>query len=147
MGYYIQQRTTQFCIKAKNQTKALVAVKGLVGQEPIGAHFSWVGNFSDADSFQEVMEEWRWEVEFNERGDVIDLFFNGQKLGDDELLFQTIAPFVEAGSYIEILGEEGEMWRWAFDDKECTELSPTIIWTKGEINENRNKSKKDGRKS
>jgi len=31
-------------------------------------------------------------------------------------------------TYNEMTGEEGEMWRWAFNGERCFEIYPTIIW-------------------
>jgi hypothetical protein len=48
----------------------------------------------------------------------LELRFTGQKLGDDNILFAALAPYVEADSYITMVGESedgDEFWRWVFD--------------------------------
>jgi len=40
----------------------------------------------------------------------------------------TIAPYVKAGGYIEMRGENGALWRWYFDGATVHELRPTITW-------------------
>ena len=158
MGYYITMRDSNFCIKAENKADALRAIKNLVGQETItdggGSHFSWVytEEFVNADTFADAMESWRWEIEEQQREnrkdvseltsedlnwsespnhdgkDVVGICFIGEKLGDDHVLFQAIAPFVEIGSYIEMSGEEGYIWRWYFDGTDCVEQEGRVVF-------------------
>ena len=39
-----------------------------------------------------------------------------------------IAPYVEAGSYIEMYGEDGDKWRYVFDGKTVKEVYPKVEW-------------------
>lgn len=123
MGYYMQQEECVFKIKAENVPFALAAIKSIEGD-----HFSWVGDFRPLDSFEKVMNEWRWDVYLDDKGNIVSIEFGGEKLGDDELLFTTIAPFVEPGSYIIMRGEEGALWKWKFDGKEMIETYARIVW-------------------
>lgn len=131
MGFNIQQIGGVFTLKHSNEKGALAAIKALVGSETItdssGKHFSWVDkDFAEKfDNLHDMMEEWRWELEYDDDGDVDAIQFTGEKMGDDKLLFDTIAPFVEAGSYIEMQGEDGSKWKWTFDGKTCTEMQPS----------------------
>jgi len=53
---------------------------------------------------------------------VTGISFEGESQdGSEEAMFQSIAPFVEADSYIEMQGEAGEIWRWVFDGTTCVE--------------------------
>ena len=111
----------------------LDAIKSLHGKETIGdasgRHFSWVNhNFYESNDLEEIMADWRWEVFFNGNGDINEIEFVGQKIGDDEILFKAIAPFVEDGSYIEMCGEDGLMWRWEFKDGRLIEKTAHITW-------------------
>ena len=74
------------------------------------------------------MASWRWEVEEDEDHNIISINFCGEKSGDDLILFDAIAPFVEPGSMIEMLGEDGAKWRWIFDGKTCEEKYAKIVW-------------------
>ena len=128
MGYYIEQRSDmEFKIKKEFIAGCLKALKEMAERDN---NFSWVQNVvvRGADTITQAFHEWRWNVQFNEAGDISALYFEGEKLGDEDSLFQTIAPFVEAGSYIEISGEEGSIWRYCFDGTDCTESYPEIIW-------------------
>lgn len=129
----MDQHMASFHMPASSLEAAKKAIQSLHGQETIndgsGAHFSWVNNnFYELDSFEELMDEWRWEVELDDAGNVCGIQFNGQKLGDDMILFKAIAPFVSPGSYIEMQGEDDCLWRWVFNGTTCEEKYATISW-------------------
>jgi hypothetical protein len=126
MGYYMSQGNTAFSMKRENEKAALAAIRALSGKGPHdGGRFSWVDeNFATrCDNSHDIMDEWRWEPEYDDAGNVDNIEFTGEKLGQDKLLFDAIAPFVEPGSYIEMVGEDGARWKWKFDGKTCTELT------------------------
>jgi len=54
--------------------------------------------------------------------------FEREKIGQEDLLFDAIAPWVREGSYIEMSGEDDAMWRWVFRGGGCHEVTPTITW-------------------
>lgn len=119
MGYYMSQLDTEIFISKENFAAALEAVKGLHGQETIddggGRHFSWVDDdFYEKESFPEILSCWHWDAELDEAGNLVDLEFSGEKRGDDEILFNAIAPFVADNSYIRMEGEDSEKWEWLF---------------------------------
>ena len=134
MGYCIFQRGAQFRIPASNHAAALAAVKSLIGREPItdqtGRHFSfvqpdeWVG----AASLAELLNAWRWEAEVAPDGDISGLEFQGEKHGDEDMLFAALAPYVEADSYIEMIGEDDKLWRWHFDGSHVYKLLGVAVF-------------------
>ena len=134
MGYCMQQINDKFCIKVENQEGALKAIKDLAGGETIkdasGLHYSWVitEEFLKAKTLDKAIKAWNWYVYIDDVGDMRDIEFLGEKLGDDEILFSAIAPFVDEGSYIEMDGEDGSKWRWIFSEGKCIEKSATISW-------------------
>ena len=118
-----------------NQDKALQAIKSLKGQETIRGyggepHFSWVNteDFMEAQHIKEALRAWRWWVGFNESGDIDNINFEGEKYGDDKVVFGAIAPFVVDGSYIQMLGEDGEMWRWIFNNGELETITGKVTF-------------------
>lgn len=120
MGYYIDVVDTKFHIPADKKADALKAVQAL-GKED-GGTYSWVNdNFAQQGTLKEALDAWRYTLTEDEDGNVTDITFEGQKLGDDETLFRALAPYVEAGSYLEVSGEEGAHWRWAFDGEKMVE--------------------------
>lgn len=144
MGYCMQVRAESFHIKGENMAGAIAAIKALDGKEAeMGAsggvyrggaceskHYSWVRNgFSERHSTLEgLLKEWGWYPEINHdpngsgaEWEAFGINFEREKIGDEQILFNAIAPFVEPGSYIEMVGEDGTIWRWYFDGKECHE--------------------------
>ena len=142
MGYYMDQMESDFKIKKENFSAALVAIKALAeqleekasggsfGPNRIERWFSWVvtSEFVDAKTLVDAIKAWRWQAQLNSDGDISALYFEGEKLGDDEVLFDALAPFVEDGSYIQMSGEEDAMWRWVFKNGVMLESYPTISW-------------------
>jgi len=115
MGYCINQIGSRFCIKAKNIKPALQALQDYFKE--VGDK-SWISGHEvlDASTFVEAMKACRWDVGMGkEVSDIVEIQFNGERLGDDESIFNVIAPYVESGSYIEISGEDDCHWRWNFD--------------------------------
>lgn len=116
MGYYITQGDTNFKILKENLNDVLESIRALHGQKTIH-RFSWVNkDFYKKETLDEILDDWRYEVEYDNEGNVVNIEFTGEKLGDDEILFGQIAKFVEHDSYITICGEDGEQWRWVFEN-------------------------------
>lgn len=131
MGYCMSQQENGFHIEAKDFPEALKAIQGLHGSETIadasGEHFSWVPHdFYKINDLIKIMGKWRWELEIDPAGNAVGISFQGEKLGDDEILFKAIAPWVKKDSYIQMQGEDGSIWRWVFDGKTCVEKAAKI---------------------
>lgn len=73
-------------------------------------------------------KEWAYDFELDETGNVTGIEFLGEKVGEDYWMFQSIAPYVKDGSFIEMLGEDGEQWRWVFKDGNCREITAKVSW-------------------
>jgi len=130
-----------FVIKNENMEGALQAIKQLCSlEQKIGGGVSWDGKrerkhfcFVDsqeilnADTLLDALDVWRWEADMDENG-ICDISFTGEKYGDDQILFDAIAPYVEDGSYIQMCGEEAEIWRWIFKNGKCCEVPATLIF-------------------
>ncbi|MEY2879274.1 MAG: hypothetical protein RLZZ15_1654 [Verrucomicrobiota bacterium] len=70
--------------------------------------------FVSASSLEEALEAWRWRAQLDGAGGVAELEFLGDNLGDEDLLFRALAPYVDDGSSIVVVGEDGAIWRWHF---------------------------------
>lgn len=142
MGYYIEQTDCKFFVPSDKIEPMIQAIRSLAnknnlmgggsyhGGEKVSSHYSWVDmKFATLEDIAEIFYCWRWTVERDEQtGDIVDIYFSGEKLGDDFILFKTIAPFVKTDSFIEIRGEDNAMWRWHFNGEKCVEKTPTITW-------------------
>lgn len=76
-----------------------------------------------------VMQHQPYELKFDDNGDIVDISFYGDKLGNDLKAFQKIAPFVQDGSFIEMEGEDNETWRWVFKNGKCREVKAKVSVT------------------
>lgn len=140
MGYCITQSCSEFFIPKENIPDLIKAIRSLSGkdyedQRRGGSYisggtknqswFSWVDmSFVNSNDIQDIFDCWRWNVELDDEGNIDVILFRGEKSGEDKLLFDTIAPFVKTGSFIEMTGEDGYCWRWLFKDSKCTEITP-----------------------
>ena len=84
-------------------------------------------DFQKARKLEDAMAAWRWEPETDESGDIVGLSHTGEKLGDDDVLFAALAPFVETGSYIEATGN-GDAFRWRFTEGTCHVDSGRLVY-------------------
>jgi len=136
MGYYMSQVDADFFISKENFAEVVKAIHNLANYpEKMGGssagkpHYSWVGeNFDKINGLEEIFNYWRWEVYLDDDGNVTDICFEGDKLGDDEVLFKAIAPYVKKGSFIQMNGEGTDQWRWVFNGVSCYEQHPRVIW-------------------
>lgn len=104
MGYYMSQLNGRFALASGSEAAALEAALPF-----------WEYDRKCA-SLSELLENAGWD--FSSPG---ELSFIGQKAGEDDALFAAIAPFVEAGSFIDMIGEDNAIWRWYFDGQELQE--------------------------
>lgn len=131
MGYSMSQVRSRFSIPAANIPAVLQALRDLMDRADEiggGGHIqngcriaSWF-SYTDPDEMraalsagdiEAVFAAWRWRVERSEDGGIADIEFEGENMGDDEKMWEAIAPFVEEGSFVQMTGAEGE-WRWSF---------------------------------
>ena len=141
MGYCMSQEHAEFHIAKSNHEPALKKLKDLMTRTDLmrgGArisgvwvkHFSWVSteDVLGATSLADAMEAFRWSVEHDAEGNITSISFAGEKLGDDAHFFGAIAEFVDDGSFIEMLGEDGARWRWIFSGGKVVEKHATVSW-------------------
>jgi hypothetical protein len=128
MGYHMTQKDTHFHISVSNKVNALIAIQDIYYKDP-NRKYSWIQkNYQLKNTLKEIMNDWRWNICQDLRENVNDIEFEGEKFGDDDVLFRAIGPFVQAGSWIEMLGEDGAYWRWVFDGKRVHEFNASNKW-------------------
>jgi hypothetical protein len=125
MGYYIHYHDSQFTIPADKMDAALLALKAASAQ----ASFRWTDDSSiqEATTLLDAMDECGWPIEVTEIG-VMDITFARKKIGDEHRVFAAIAPFVDAGCFIEVTGDYTDHWRYIFDGTTMKEVYPTVTW-------------------
>lgn len=141
MGYHIEQKDQDFFIHHSNIQNVVNAIHALAKDTDsmtgarfdtkglVSKHYAWVNNnYIESNDIREILKCWRWYIHTNDIGDIESIYFEGQKLGDDECLLKAIAPFVKDGSYIEMSGEDDALWRWVFKNGQLREAYAKITW-------------------
>jgi len=127
MGYFMNMRGQNFTILNRNKERALSLLKGYAKGK---TGMAWVepSDITAAETLVEAFDKCRYEADVNADGDIYYICFVGEKFGDDEEIFRAIAPAVESGSFIEMEGGDGLLWRWVFNDGVCREVYGRIVW-------------------
>lgn len=99
MGYCMEMKGSKFFVPTEHTGRVLAMTQG----EPYDFHLDLAGN-------------------------ITELTFKGDKLGDDFEMFRSIAPYVQDGSYIWMMGEDGSQWRWVFQSGVCREVNAKVEW-------------------
>jgi len=125
MGYCIRLVDYDFILAAAEKQAALLAIKAMPD-----IRYPWV-NFDDvkrAKTLEEAMYVWNYRAEVDKGGNIIGVEFCADKMGNEELMFRAIAPFVKGGSYLEFTGEDDARWRWKFVNGVLKNLDAKIVW-------------------
>jgi hypothetical protein len=119
-------------IKKENADKVVEALREFAKNftNKYDNRIAWVDKdvLIESESIENSFEEIRYPLILDEDGDYTIDYFSGEKLGDDWETFRAIAPYVEDGSYLEVVGEDGEKWRWIFKNGQCDEKYPEVKW-------------------
>lgn len=126
MGYSMSQHEADFHIKNENFQAALMAIHAYL-RRLAGPYASSNERSHSADLIlSDIMEDlplqlrrFSWDAELNGDGDICYLRFDGDRLSDEDGWMNAIAPYVDKGSYIVMIGEDGAAWKWYFDGKSC----------------------------
>lgn len=121
MSYDMTQHDTQFFMDKSSLEAARQALRSAA------ADCKWF-NMRNTRSLENTVYQFGWSLEFDDDDNVNGIEHLLTCAGDEERLFNAIAPYVKSGSYIQMTGEDGTMWRWAFDGVRCIEQKPTVVW-------------------
>lgn len=61
------------------------------------------------------MDEWGWEFEYDDGGNVTALRMGRDKWSDQDEFLRLLGPFADARSFVEVELEDGSRYRWSFD--------------------------------
>lgn len=139
MGYCIEMTESKFTIKKENFENALKSLKAVFVPENMNCydyingkkyhHFSWVNTRTVLESINivEALEEIRYAPQFDQDSNICNVEFIGEKYGDEQIFFDALVPYVENGSYLCFKGEDGDTWRWIFNDG-SVQLEENVLW-------------------
>jgi hypothetical protein len=149
MGYYINTPDTFFAIQVNNLPRFFHLVDNLMsdknveenGQggsysppngEKTASWYSWVCTDAVRRAVMDrdivaVFREWGYELVEAYAAEGIqyyrlDIRDGEAKIGDEEKFFAAIAPVVESGCYIHVVGESGDEWRWIWENGKFYEM-------------------------
>ena len=69
-----------------------------------------------------------YDYVFDAEGNITMIRFTGCQLGDEQKLFQAAAKYIEDGSFLEMYGADGDLWRWVFKNGQCRSVYPQCTW-------------------
>jgi tetratricopeptide (TPR) repeat protein len=134
MGYLIMQPQSHFRIRSENKQKVFEATKGIGGKVILSHRKESEDLATGAVSSDPPLyliqlngSEWQLFEDNIGKGDIVEISCLGEMLGDNSLLFDVMAPFVEAGSYLAIIDESDYCKRWYFDGSSVIEQHEAYV--------------------
>ena len=130
MGYYVDVVVDNLIIPAGSIDECLRAITALHGVDG-SKSFAWV-NAIGSHQYKDLLEafsNWRYQAEMQD-GDVVVVYFRGEKAGSHEELFRCVAPFTRDGETATITyrGEDGCRWRYVIENQKFLEENARITW-------------------
>lgn len=125
MGYQAHMAQSSFRIDAACLAPALNALKTLTASNK--SIRDWRLHANERALF-EALEAFGWIVEVAPDGSICTIGYESDKMGFEEEVLAAIAPWVDEGSFIEMVGEDSERWRWVFSQKSVQHIAPKQLW-------------------
>lgn len=143
MGYYVDITECQIfikkedfdsCYKAMCELNKLDDLKTGGSWSSDGKHnekwFSWMDkNYPDkCKTMEDILYELGFEaLAFDNDGNLVDLCYNN-KIGSEDLFFNSISPWVKSGSYINWVGEDNSTWQYSFNNGSMSVKTGRIVF-------------------
>ena len=92
--------------------------------------YSWVDNPPNNryETLDKAFEGWGFAYSTTKDGSVVIDCIENEKLGQEELFFGAIAPYVTSNSEVVIHGEDGAHFRWVFKNKKLVEQAGRLTF-------------------
>lgn len=108
MGYCVQMTASVFSVSTENTGRVLA-----------------------------IMKKYPYRFELDSDGNISGISYIGCCLSDEYSAFQKAAQYILNGSYIEMRGEDGDHWRWVFQNGVCNCVQQNQFWNAGGIDHGR----------
>lgn len=99
--------------------------------------FSWMDyNYPETCSDMiAILVALGFDYRLDDDGNLVDLFYDNNKMGNEDYFLACFAGYIKPGSYITYKGEDDVYWRYFFTDKAmiCQNGSLNISFTDGEV--------------
>jgi len=116
MSVYLDECNFDLTIKKKNIPAAFEAAKKLIQSGEYGV---WDDDKENWESLEKLINATCWVAGFDKKGNLI-LEEAPENFNDQDIVFfNTIAPYVEVGSYIDINTSDFQHFEWYFDGNNC----------------------------
>ena len=120
MGYQIYMREVNLRIRKENFEAALNALK-----EAFVSDRTWTEHLNSLD---DAMSDFGYIPEYDENGSIDGFEYEEKRLRGDYEFWTALAPYVEEGCYLEVEGDDLEIWRWKFRNGKVIVQYPTFLW-------------------
>lgn len=129
MSYCFEIKESAFFISSSNFGDAMKAVAATaLNLPPYQKKHKYVDMaYPEKDNLSDMLDCWGYVLELS-GGNVVGITTENSNFGDEKVLFTALAPFVGAGSFIHMMGEDGSNWRWVFDGFTLKEQFATLKW-------------------
>lgn len=129
MGYSANLTEKNFIIKEENIEDAFIHAKDFLMKYDQKIAYVKKEDIEATNNLEELFEVFGFEIDFDKTTGHLDTIdFVWEKLGNDENLFKLIAPYIEKDSYIQWVGEDGDIWRYVFRNNTFEIIKPNIEW-------------------
>ena len=135
MGYNSRCNDSVFRIRKEHLKAACEASRRVTGDYVQARNLPTRARHGGQITIEHVLDAWGWKSvrardDVYETGDILDLDKKVEREMDELPLWQALAPYVEPGSCITMLGENGEWWRYVFDGKTVAREEGVITWAR-----------------
>jgi hypothetical protein len=135
VGYSVQLLSGNVVLRRDRHEDALAALRQLDLQSELKSgwhrdengdrvpHWAFVSvDLQTVQSLSEALQAIRFLPNLMPDGDIRGVTLEGdvRSRGDEYHLWSALAPFVVAGGEMDWCGEDGTVWRWAFDGRSLT---------------------------
>ncbi len=104
MGFKIDEKTikSSLNISKENMIKAFPIVKSILLEKDEFIRVERI-DLENATCFEELINAMRWDLKIDSQGNAISIYNHGLNVAEEELLFNSIADFVDDGSFVEYI--------------------------------------------
>jgi len=131
MSYSVTFRDGSIAIRASAKPAALAALVSLAASRTIAGddRERLCPAVLCATTLATALSAFGWDSCSDAAGAIVHAWMIGDNLGYSEAMFRALAPHIEPGSYVEFIGEDGDIWRWTFDRRHVIETYPDFVWS------------------
>lgn len=135
MGYCFDITDSEFTIESVHYPDLMDhLIKFHTKAKAQNTQFKWVDNDKCLESLEVgdligYFQHWSYDARIElSTGNITRIEATCEKLGEEDKLWEQIAPWVNDGSYIQCHGEDSAYWRWAFREGKFFFVEAQLHW-------------------